>query len=199
MNEIRLISLWQPWASLIAAGLKQYETRSWGTAYRGKVAIQAAKRPVNRDEVLPILYATGGGGVSVEDFDHLNQVVEQDLPLGAIVAIVDLSDCQKMVSAKTTLTEFYKQPESVQKTQIPIISLLGATALEQAVGDWQPGRYAWRLENIRPIAQPIPCKGAQGLRMIREAALLRAIEEQMVLTDSIEQQLQAIDQQGGAS
>ena len=46
-NEIRIISLWQPWASLIALNLKQYETRSWGAPYRGKLAIHAAKRPID--------------------------------------------------------------------------------------------------------------------------------------------------------
>jgi activating signal cointegrator 1 len=35
-------SLWQPWASLIAAGIKHYETSQWPTSYRGPLAIHAA-------------------------------------------------------------------------------------------------------------------------------------------------------------
>lgn len=38
------ISLWQPWASLMASGHKSIETRSWSTHLRGLVAIHAAKR-----------------------------------------------------------------------------------------------------------------------------------------------------------
>ncbi len=42
--KIKAISLHQPWASLIAMGLKKFETRSWLTNYRGKLVICAAKK-----------------------------------------------------------------------------------------------------------------------------------------------------------
>lgn len=42
-TRYRALSLWQPWATLVALGLKQYETRSWATDYRGPVIIHAAK------------------------------------------------------------------------------------------------------------------------------------------------------------
>jgi hypothetical protein len=42
-TTIKAISLWQPWASLMALGLKRHETRHWPTAYRGPIAIHAAK------------------------------------------------------------------------------------------------------------------------------------------------------------
>lgn len=35
--------------------------------------------------------------------------------------------------------------------------------LELAVGLWQPGRYVWKLEDIRQLASPILTKGKQGL------------------------------------
>jgi hypothetical protein len=35
----------QPWAALLAAGVKTFEIRSWATKYRGPVLIHAAKRP----------------------------------------------------------------------------------------------------------------------------------------------------------
>jgi len=36
---IRTLSLWQPWASLMALGLKRMETRSWPMRHRGPLAI----------------------------------------------------------------------------------------------------------------------------------------------------------------
>lgn len=39
----KALSLWQPWASLIAVGAKEYETRSWTTKYRGPLIIHASK------------------------------------------------------------------------------------------------------------------------------------------------------------
>ena len=41
---IKAITLWQPWASFMALDLKKNETRSWGTDYRGPLAIAAAVR-----------------------------------------------------------------------------------------------------------------------------------------------------------
>lgn len=46
---MKAISLWQPWATLIATGAKQIETRSWATSYRGPIAIHAAKRKVRKE------------------------------------------------------------------------------------------------------------------------------------------------------
>ena len=41
---MKAISLWQPWASLVAYGIKDRENRSWPTNYRGPLLIHAAKR-----------------------------------------------------------------------------------------------------------------------------------------------------------
>lgn len=40
---MRVISLWQPWATLVVIGAKRIETRSWDTKYRGPLLIHAAK------------------------------------------------------------------------------------------------------------------------------------------------------------
>ena len=40
---IKAVSLWQPWASLVACGVKHHETRHWTTNYRGALAICAAR------------------------------------------------------------------------------------------------------------------------------------------------------------
>jgi len=44
IDEVRILSLWQPWAQLMADGRKLVETRSWSTRYRGWIAIHAAKK-----------------------------------------------------------------------------------------------------------------------------------------------------------
>lgn len=38
---MKAISIKQPWASLIAHGIKDIENRSWRTNYRGRVLIHA--------------------------------------------------------------------------------------------------------------------------------------------------------------
>jgi hypothetical protein len=41
---MKCLSIIQPWASLIAIGAKRYETRSWQTRLRGRIAIAASRR-----------------------------------------------------------------------------------------------------------------------------------------------------------
>jgi hypothetical protein len=41
---MKAISIRQPWASLIVAGIKDIENRSWITHYRGKVLVHAAQK-----------------------------------------------------------------------------------------------------------------------------------------------------------
>jgi hypothetical protein len=41
---MKVLSLKEPWASLIKEGIKHIETRSWSTKYRGELYIQASMR-----------------------------------------------------------------------------------------------------------------------------------------------------------
>ncbi|MEZ2226612.1 MAG: ASCH domain-containing protein [Microcoleus sp.] len=117
------ITLHQPWASLVAAGKKHYETRSWPTNYRGPIAIHAGKKLEQDQSLLGLL-----------------EVPLSSIPLGAIVAIAELTDCILMTK------EF----------------ILKQSSFEQYLGCWEEGRYAWKLENVRAIG-PIPATGKQGL------------------------------------
>src|SRR2546421_8949970 len=42
-RAMKCLSLIQPWATLILAGAKEYETRGWSTNYRGPLAIHASR------------------------------------------------------------------------------------------------------------------------------------------------------------
>lgn len=44
---MRGISLWEPWASAMAHGFKEIETRGYPTSYRGELLICAAKKIVD--------------------------------------------------------------------------------------------------------------------------------------------------------
>jgi hypothetical protein len=83
---VKAISLWQPWASAIAIGAKQIETRSWWTPHRGRLAIHAAKRDT------PELHEF----FTWKCCDPLRQAGYQrftDLPFGAIIATCRLVEC----------------------------------------------------------------------------------------------------------
>ena len=40
---MKVITIKQPFATLIAEGLKEYEFRTWKTSYRGEILIHAGK------------------------------------------------------------------------------------------------------------------------------------------------------------
>jgi len=136
---LKAITILQPWASLIACGKKQIETRSWPTKYRGPIAIHAGARfdrkLWNLSLVDPIR----------NTFDNLGYGRNRnDLPLGAVIAIADLIACEEM-----TMDKIVAWRDVYGKAEI-------------AFGDFQPGRYAWILENVRQI-KPVPAKGMQRL------------------------------------
>ncbi len=79
---MKAISLWQPYATAIAAGLKTYETRSWRTCYRGELAIHAAKK-WGRDEQDVIAFL-------MRKHPQLIELWASAFPLGKVVCIVDL-------------------------------------------------------------------------------------------------------------
>jgi hypothetical protein len=135
---VRAISLWQPWATLIALGLKRIETRHWYTAHRGALAIHASKH-VERD-----IAAMVG---RVPPFDVLADYGYRcfdDLPKGGIVAVVDMVGC--------TPTDVLVHSKLVGHPEL-------------AFGDYSAGRWGWVLENTRQVIAPlpVPCDGHQGI------------------------------------
>jgi hypothetical protein len=78
-NELKVLSMWEPWASLVAGGYKRFETRSWATSYRGPVVIHATKMV---DEAF---FANVFTWMALMDYCSPKQ-----LPLGCAIAIVDL-------------------------------------------------------------------------------------------------------------
>lgn len=75
----RILTVRQPWASLIAAGAKTVEVRSWGTSYRGPVAILAG---LGRD-------AEAG---------------RDEYPAGRLLAVVDIVDVRPLVPEDRSAT-----------------------------------------------------------------------------------------------
>mgnify|MGYP000164355402 CR=1 FL=1 len=152
---MKAISLWQPHAQLIAIEAKPFETRSWQTPYRGKIAIHAGK---NQEEI-------AGMQQRIKSFKERELWTEQkdtflsemarsvnewgkahgldgfkwkDFSFGAVVAIADL-------------TAIY--PTRDLHLELPA----------SLFGDFTPGRYAWKLTNVEMLKTPYLLRGQQGL------------------------------------
>src|SRR5690606_3543447 len=114
-DEWRAITLWQPWASLIAEGVKWIETRPRRCNWQGWTMIHAAQRVpdhlswVGEWSVHSDLRLMEDGACRemrrTGAVDHHGQLVADryerglahPLPLGAVVAVARLTDCLPMV------------------------------------------------------------------------------------------------------
>ncbi|MHA6532361.1 ASCH domain-containing protein [Paenibacillus sp. BAC0078] len=126
---MRCLTIRQPWATLIALGEKQFETRSWRTAYRGELAIHAGKgidKSVCRQEPYKSVLARHG-------------FTADNLPAGAIIATCRLTGCHEVTSENA------------------VEGWPGGN--EYIFGDYAEGRFAWKLEGAALLANPIPAKG----------------------------------------
>ena len=81
-TELTAITIHQPWASLIAKGCKQYETRDWPTNHRGLIVIHAGRKPKGKQELRE-------HDKVVASFKDL---LNEDCPYSAVVAIAELTD-----------------------------------------------------------------------------------------------------------
>lgn len=146
---MKALTLYQPYASAMALGLKCIETRAWSTRYRGPVVIHSAQQCTRK--MISAFY------------DHLRRHPDDaavfsaagyrafaELPFGQTLAVADLVDVR------------------------PVESVLvhgDADAQEERWGDYTPGRFAWIFANLRRLERPRHVSGAQGLWEYKHGAL----------------------------
>ncbi len=73
---MKVLTIKQPYASLIMAGIKKYEFRTWKTSYRGEVLIHSSKTLDKK---------------AMKEFNY-----DLDYPLGFIIGKVDITDVIKV-------------------------------------------------------------------------------------------------------
>lgn len=137
---MKVLSIKQPWATLIALGEKKFETRSWATKHRGPIAIHASKK-IDKDacQFSPIAITLNKHGIALI----------HDLPVGKIIATCNLIDCYQVKTDELLWADFTNG-----KT---------VDGFEYLFGDYSEGRFAWKLENILSLSVPIEAKGQLSL------------------------------------
>ena len=135
---MKAITLYEPYASLMAIGAKVNETRPMRTSHRGDICIHAAK--------------TDTCWISSEKY-RTNQAFEQrgldfKPAFGCIVAVVELWDVQPS-------EKFYVEP--------PTSDPFCISEEEFNFGNYAPGRFIYRTRNLRRLATPVPARGFQSI------------------------------------
>lgn len=152
-QEVRALTLHQPWATLVATGHKMVETRSWRTHYHGPLLIHSSRTyPRSGRELLVELIPYG------PLFDRAPW--DEKCPLGTLIALTHLVDCvptealAKQSGGPVELMEWYRTEEGG-----PVI--IGE--LEAQLGNYGAERWAWLLDRVHVFSEPIPGKGSRGL------------------------------------
>lgn len=127
---MKVLSLTEPYATLIKEKKKLIETRSWKTDYRGELYIHASNTKIPKEW---------------KDNQELFSLVNNTkLHFGEIICKCNLVDCIYM-------TEEYVEKMKMDNYQ------------EYICGVYEVGRYAWILEDITPLEEPIRAKGQLNL------------------------------------
>lgn len=166
---MKAVTIRQPWASLVAITAKKNETRSWATKYRGPLAIHASARMSHAQKELcyrePFKTALSDAGLFYPLVAKLgashkkDRVFPYDFPLGAVIATCNLLDCLEIVSVEVG-SEDVSLMLRLAESNITAGATIGKQ--EYAFGDYTPGRFVWRLADVKQI-EPVPAKGRLGL------------------------------------
>jgi hypothetical protein len=135
LTRIKCLTLWQPWASAMAVGAKQIETRGYpgeklGLREGDLVAIHAAARKIRADEL------------GFLDFHQVFDVPSAELPYSSVLSLHRYNG-----SAPA---------QALRKTNL-------LSELEEMLGDYSDGRFGWHLPLVRRFETPIPHTVKQGI------------------------------------
>ncbi len=122
---MKVLSIKEPFATLIKDKEKKIETRSWKTNYRGELYIHASLTKYKNE--------------SMDKFYIDSLIKNKKLNYGYIICKCKLVDCIKI--DKTFQEKISKNRK------------------EYKLGDYKEGRYAWILEDIEKLSEPIKAKG----------------------------------------
>ncbi|MDR1938251.1 MAG: ASCH domain-containing protein [Tannerellaceae bacterium] len=100
---MKTLSIKQPWAYLICAGIKDVENRTWNTNYRGRILIHAGAYKMSERKWADFF--------SLEQYraiTHTGRLLDQ--PRSAIIGSVEIVDC---VGASPDMTDCFGAPLSI--------------------------------------------------------------------------------------
>lgn len=166
MNDVRAISLHQPFASLMAIGIKKNETRRRATKVRGPLVICAAKRrpwlnelSIQLQQVIWKHRATLLPMVTIHSSkmnDKDLQYILDNLPMGKALCQVEVVD-SIVIEEKFSAGLIVNNPE------------------EYFSGNYWEGRHAWVTENLVTFKEPFPVVGLQGFFFLDGERIRQAI------------------------
>ena len=144
------ITLHQPWATLIALGIKTVETRSWPAPERllGRIiAVHAGRRLVRRP----------GECIERELRARLGEDWIRAMPAGAVLATGTLAGMARVEYVDPMTGHAVHDID----TEMGCAVRTGRTLIDPW-GDFNAGRWLWFLDDMEALPEPVPAVGRQS-------------------------------------
>lgn len=128
------LSMHQPWASLLVAGIKRVEGRSWYSAHRGRLWIAAAAKRPSPQEISEL-------EASYRVLLHKDVNFPKDYPTGCLLGCVEVADC-------LPLDQFKEQYPSLDQESASPFIFICTNPLELIIKFPIKGQHKiWRLDS----------------------------------------------------
>ena len=152
IRTLRALTLWQPWATLVVAGVKPYEFRRWPApkwVWGERIAIHAGARPVRRreiDELIGAIRLEGGWGTALVPEPALEILLAMQARPGLVPtsAVLGTAVLGRPVPAAEAVAQAYRDSFRGDSDRIDHVL------------------FGWPLTEVRRFAPPIEARGAQG-------------------------------------
>jgi hypothetical protein len=149
-ETMKALTIWQPWATLIAIGAKPYEFRGWfppRSLIGQRIAIHAGARPVKKAEVADLILRARSDEA--------------------------WTTCLRPEIALPLLDRAHAAPGILPLSTVLCTAILGKPVQSwEIVGEFggvindsdraQHCNWAWPLTDIEAVMPPVPARGAQG-------------------------------------
>lgn len=149
---MKALTIWQPWASLIAIGAKPYEFRSWPApkGLRGqRIVIHAGVRPLAITEMRALR-------IKLHSADHWLTGLHRE----PAIALLD-----KVFKGEANLPLGHALGTAVLGEPTKSPDLPGTPECGDGLNDsdrHEHANWAWPLTGWQHFDPPVPCRGAQG-------------------------------------
>lgn len=137
-DTLACVSVRQPWADLLAAGIKPFENRGWYCNHRGSLVIHAGKtwKDDEEDAYIELMYKA----LKIKDRWRQGILARSRSRLGGFVGICNMRMC---ISAKDWFSTGGLEYDGEHQ--------------------WFTGPYGWVITGSQMFSHVIPYRGQQGL------------------------------------
>lgn len=153
MTKMKVITVWQPWASLIAIRAKPYEFRGWFppvAVINERMAIHAGGRPVRKSEVADLV------GQLLDPARFGTPCLIRDIALPFLERVYD--DPESLPRSHILCTAVLRTPKPGNECAAEFGHDAGNDSDRAGTFNW-----GWPLVDIVDLVPPVPARGAQGL------------------------------------